>query len=101
MLEAHMSNTMFHFRMVATSFNFIDDSKSETFQCEFFIKVARYIKHYHFCSLMICFICRKMKIFCKIVKVISSLENFIKLIDIAIQNKMCMSVTLQCNREVF
>ena len=42
-----------------------------------------------------------MKNFCKIVKVISSLENFIKLIDIAIQNKMCKSVTLQCNRKVF
>ena len=33
------------------------------------------------------------------VKVISSLESFIKLIDTAIQNKMCMSVTLQCNRK--
>ena len=32
MLEAHMSKTMFHFRMVANnaSFNFIDDAKSET-----------------------------------------------------------------------
>ena len=98
-----MSNTMFHFRMVAnnTSFNFIDDAKSETFQQEFFIKVPRYIKHYHFCSLMICIIYKKMKNFCKIVKVISSLENFIKLIDTATQNNMCMSVTLQCNRKVF
>ena len=40
-----------------------------------------------------------MQNFCKIVKVISRLENFIKLIDIAIQNKMCMSMTLQCNRK--
>ena len=42
---------------------------------------------------------QKVQNFCKIVKVISSLESFIKLIDIAIQNKMCMSVTLQCNRK--
>ena len=42
---------------------------------------------------------QKVQNVCKIVKVISSLESFIKLIDIAIQYKMCMSVTLQCNRK--
>ena len=42
---------------------------------------------------------QKVQNFCKIVKVNFSLESFIKLINTAIQNKMCMSVTLQCNRK--
>ena len=42
---------------------------------------------------------QKVQNFCKIAKVISSLESFMKLIDIAIQNKMCMSVTLQYDRK--
>ena len=42
---------------------------------------------------------QKVQNICKIVKDISSLESFIKLIVTAIQNKMCMSVILQCNRK--